>query len=792
MLLNRNDSAHQQRQDRALMPRRLTSLILISVVLLTTVIAFFVPGTRTIFAAGNGPALTVDAQSNRHTISRDIYGMNLYAVDENLAKELKLSNERMGGNNTSTYNWQIDSSNAGNDYFYEGGGDGVYMGGSNAGTGSGNGASVDRFVNNMQAQGTKAMITIPMLPYLTKTRDMNCSYPKSNYQPQQYYSSETLPNGDTCGNGHDTSGNPINDNNPTLNYTANSPDIAKAWTQHLVQTHGTTANGGVGVYEMDNEPSIWYSTHQDVHPGYTGFDELVNVTQDYAKAVKGVDSSAVIAGPGDFGWWGYIGAQAPAGDGQTDHNNLWRVQYYLQQMKAYQDRTGTRLLDYLTEHYYPNTRSQFCLSLCDAGNSANQQERLNSTRSLWDPTYVDNSWIGDQYGAINLIPRMHDWVNTYYPGTKIGLTEYNFGGNESLNGALTEADVLGIFGRENLDYATMWGPPTSGQPAAYAFRMYLNYDGNGSSYGDTWINSSSSDQSQLAVYGAQRSSDNALTLMVINKTGNDLTSNLALSNATPSGNAQVYTYSGANLNTIVHQPDMAVKANGFSTTYPANSISMIVIPTGTSTGGGGGTSQFSTGLENGNVQPSWTNTVDAGNWPLAGAVNVTGVCCGLSSPELGVRNENAHGGSAALMYSGSSTNAFSSNYAYLKSFDLSSQNVVVGSNTTLSYWIYPQSSASSNLVHGNNSTCVAIDLIFQANNGSSSNLRDSQAVDQNGNRAHPAYQCGKLTQDTWNHVTINLGTHSNALKVSRVDVGYDNPNSTGGYRGYIDDISISG
>ncbi len=579
MFSARNESGNQYGPGGVLTHRRLLSLFLVCVVVMMTALTFFAVGGKRAFA-DSGPALTVDAQSGRHAISPDIYGMNLYAVDENLANELKIPVERFGGNNTTTYNWQLDTSNAGNDYYYMGGGDGVNVGGSNAGTGNGNGASVDRFVNSMKSRGSQAMITVPIVPYITKTRDFNCSYPKSLYPPQQAYSSETFPNGDTCGNGHDPNGNAIDDTNVGLNYVSNSTDNASSWVQHLVQAHNTTANGGVDFYEMDNEPSIWYGSHHDIHPGYTGFDELVNLTQSYAAAVKGVDPSAIVAGPSDFGWWGYIGQQAPAGDASADHGNLWLSQYYLQQMKAYQDRTGTRLLDYLTENYYPNTRSGYCLGLCSAGDAANQQERLNSTRSLWDPNYVDDSWIGDQYGAIRLIPRMHDWVNTYYPGTKIGITEYNFGGTEAMNGALTEADVLGIFGRESLDFATMWGAPSSSSPGAYAFRMYLNYDGNGSKYGDTWISSSSADQSQLAIYGAQRSSDQALTLMIINKTGNDLTSNLSLSNASPSGNAQVYTYSGANLNAIVRQGDQSVSASGFSRTYPANSITLVVIPTG--------------------------------------------------------------------------------------------------------------------------------------------------------------------------------------------------------------------
>lgn len=96
----------------------------------------------------------------------------------------------------------------------------------------------------------------------------------------------------------------------------------------------------------------------------------------------------------------------------------------------------------------------------------------------------------------------------------------------------------------------------------------------------------------------------------------------------------------------------------------------------------------------------------------------------------------------ALLYSGKD-NSTSSSHAYMEVFDVSGQNLVVGSNTTLSYWIYPQSSTTSSSVSGSNSTCVAIDMVFT----DGTDLRDSGAVDQNGNQLHPAHQCGQLTLD---------------------------------------------
>lgn len=198
-----------------------------------------------------------------------------------------------------------------------------------------------------------------------------------------------------------------------------------------------------------------------------------------------------------------------------------------------------------------------------------------------------------------------------------------------------------------------------------------------------------------------------------------------------------------------------------------------------STSGGGGTTVFSTGLESGQPQPNWTNSVETVNGGLS---NVGGYCCGLTVPELATRNETTHNGSTALMYSGLDNSAASS-YAYMKVFDV---NVTVASNTTLNYWIYPQSSAQANNVIGNNSTCVAIDMVF----ADGSNLRDSGINATNGYRLHPAFQCGHSTLNQWNQVTANLGS-LNGRVIDRIIVAYDQPGNTGGYRGYVDDISLT-
>jgi hypothetical protein len=144
-----------------------------------------------------------------------------------------------------------------------------------------------------------------------------------------------------------------------------------------------------------------------------------------------------------------------------------------------------------------------------------------------------------------------------------------------MTNALIQADVLGIFAREGVDLATRWEMPNDGDLIPYAFRMYRNYDGNHSRFGDTWVRSVSGNQGKLAVYAARRSGDGAYTVLVINKTSAALTSPLNLSGISATAKAQVWRWTGG---AISHVSNRSVPPSGFSATYPARSLTLYVIP----------------------------------------------------------------------------------------------------------------------------------------------------------------------------------------------------------------------
>ena len=196
------------------------------------------------------------------------------------------------------------------------------------------------------------------------------------------------------------------------------------------------------------------------------------------------------------------------------------------------------------------------------------------TRSLWDPTYTDPSWIN---AKIDLIPRMKRWVARYYPGTKISLSEYNLSvGSDPVQNALIEADALGIFAREGLDLATRWSLPNDGNLIGDAFKIYRDYNGHHAEFGNTWISSTSSNQGELAVYGAQRSSDGAYTVLVINKATDALSGHLTLSGLSAPASAATWTWNGSH--GIVPGPARPIHAGAIDASYPARSMTLYVIP----------------------------------------------------------------------------------------------------------------------------------------------------------------------------------------------------------------------
>jgi hypothetical protein len=470
-----------------------------------------------------------------------------------------------------------------------------------------------------------------------------CSFPKATYPNQVSY------NGDNCGNGvypqgtngcTNASGCSISGNNTVAQVTSNqdtppaAPGVgsntptwaASTWIGSWVDcllAKGTYCASGPGkdatIWDLDNEPEYWSAVHRDVHPNPMTYDEITNGGIGTALAIKAADAGALTSGPIISGWYDYFYSQQDINNGygtgpcykpwsnpadRTAHGGIPLIEYYLQQMNEASSHYGVRLLDYVDIHtYFAGNYNGSSVAFTTAGDTGEQEARMDSTRVFWDSTYTDPALTAPNYTADSgyttscsvplvapqIIPRLQGWVKADYPGTKTAIDEYNFGGTESINGALTQADVLGIFGKYGLDMATFWPTAQYAQqiPGNMAFEIYRNYDGSKSTFGDQELSSTTGDQSKLAIYAASRTSDGAVTIVIINKTYGPLSDSLSINNLAGSAtSAQVYQYSNANLSAIVAQTPATVTAPGSgstvstigSLTFPAQSITMIVIP----------------------------------------------------------------------------------------------------------------------------------------------------------------------------------------------------------------------
>ncbi len=469
-----------------------------------------------VLAAGGPVTVTVDPGADRHPVSPLIYGVDFGSTAQ--ANRLHWPVRRWGGNATTRYSWQDDTSNRASDYLF------YNIPETNAHPENlPNGSAVDVFVDQTRAAGGEALITVPLIGWTPVDRSYRWGFSIAKYGAQQQSECTINPfqgcNAD-AGNGVRPDGMTfVTGNDPHDTSKAIDPTFVTGWMAHLASRTGTAAQGGVRLFDLDNEPGLWNSSHRDVHPNPTTYDELWQQTQSYTAAIKAQDPGALTLGPVSWGWCEYFYSTLdncqPGGPDMTSHGNLVWIDWYLKQAAAYQAAHGVRLLDYLDVHYYPQAGD---VTLSNDESTATSALRLRTLKSLYDPSYIDESWISDSSPngvAVMLIPRLKAWIANRYPGTKIALTEYNWG-DGGTSSALAQAEVLGILGREGVDLAARWVAPTDNSVIEDAFLLYLNYDGAGSKVAGDSVRAVSSDVDGVGSY-AIRGSGTRLWLFLFNK-----------------------------------------------------------------------------------------------------------------------------------------------------------------------------------------------------------------------------------------------------------------------------------
>lgn len=453
------------------------------------------------FAAVQGKAqkrvtFSINTAQERKQISPLIYGTN--------DNYLNATAKRLGGNRITNYNWENNASNAGRDWFHSSDNYVPWERGVPENEYDVPGAALKYFHNTSLQQRAYSLITLPMAKYVTA--DKNGSVSELQAAPSSRW--KTIKH---------RKGAPYS-LTPNLNddFVYTDEEI-----NFLIHNYGkSNTPTGVRAYELDNEPGIWFESHSRMWgTSHLTVDFLMKNSFELASSIKSLDPTAEVFGPASWGVSEFEDLQG-APDWANLNNGQYKnfVSYYLAKMKQKQDAdsTHTRLLDVLTLHWYPQGRRDGLSPFDNGTDYFTNKARMEMTRSLWDPTYIENTWIGEDPYKVDqflpFIPKMQSTIAQHYPGTKFALTEYSYMGVGHPSGGIAQADALGIFGKQGLYFASYWGAVVDYIKAG--FDIYRNYDGKGGKFGDISIHSVTNDIDVSSVHASVESADESRTHVV--------------------------------------------------------------------------------------------------------------------------------------------------------------------------------------------------------------------------------------------------------------------------------------
>ncbi len=505
--------------------------------------------------------VNIDVKSNVHSISPYIYGTN-ESYDGATAA-------RWGGNRSSSYNWENNASNGGNDANF----------------------TSDNFYDYTAS-------TTPGLPILNavKTADSKGQYSLVSLQAAGYVAADK--NGVVMENQIAPSERWIPVSFHKEAPYSLTPDLndGVVYVDELINymsvNLGRAGDGGISAYAIDNEPYLWNQTHARLHPEKTTPEELIEKTADLSSVIRELAPGADIFGPMFFGWtdayqWGLSGSDwmniynLSRRDGYPAKYS-WFVDYYLDTLCRIEKSTGIRPVDAIAFHWYPETqgpKTKKRIVNMDNDVSASEliaedmiEARLQAPRALWDSKYNDGSYVSIQGGKA-IISKIKKSIDLFYPGTKIAFTEFEYDAEDHWSGGLTLVDVLGIFGREDVYLACKWD--TFKKYSIAAYNLYLNYDGNNSKFGTTSVYAMQNDTAALSSFASLDDEGN-LHIISVNKTGLKQNTVFNIANGIYTDGV-VYGFGQNSANISQYDVIDKIENSSFSYVLPAYSATHIIL-----------------------------------------------------------------------------------------------------------------------------------------------------------------------------------------------------------------------
>ncbi len=505
--------------------------------------------------------ILVESDGARKAISPYLYGVNSNFRTEEYLYPATGTSARQGGNRFSGYNWETNYSNAGRDYKH--------------------------YSDEYLVDFNKEQLAIPGAPALGFAREAaakNVPYKVTTIQMAGYVAAD--------GGGEVTESEIA----PSSRWVEVKPAKGSAFSltpdktdgvvymdeyvNYLVEHLGDASTAmGYQAYNLDNEPSLWSSTHALMHPEKVTCEEIVTKSVNYAAAIKAVDPKAEIFGLALYGFPAYLNFNNAPDWEEHSAEYDWFLSYYLDEMAKAEQTHGKRLVDVIDVHYYSEAKGECRVTECeDPTHTACIEARVQAARSLWDPTYLEKSWLTDNMPEyFPIFPRIHESISTYYPDTKLALTEYNLGGGNQISGAVAQADLLGVFAQNGVYVSNLWALNKDFSYQLSAIDLYTNYDGNGSAFGDTLLTASTSDIAKGTVYASINGTDESRMTMVLTNKSLTETQNahITLNSDTSYSSAKIWGITGDSSDIQLLGTVDSITDNQFTLEIPAMTVVQI-------------------------------------------------------------------------------------------------------------------------------------------------------------------------------------------------------------------------
>jgi hypothetical protein len=529
-------------------------------------------------------SISVDVLQNRKTVSPYIFGKN-NSLSDDPSSPLSVSEwQRLrdagimlfrenSGNNATKYNWRLKLTSAPDWY------NNVY------------GANWDFEAQSLQTNipGAKAMYAFQLIGKAAASAAHN--FDDWNYNGAQWWPgvNQNLAGGGVVNTNWNATEALVEGN--TNLYLKNWPADS---TVAILDKWFGTGTGQLNLnptqfqyWNLDNEPEIWYSTHDDVMPTQLPAEEFMQRYFEVATKARAKSPNIKLVGfvPCSEWFWFAWTREASNKISYKGSEYTW-IEYFIKRIGERQDSTGVRLLDVIDLHTYLSATTV--------------DELLQVHRVFYDTTFVypgangikllsPDGW-DDTINKEYIFKRINDWLTQYIGadhGVTLGSTESGWENFNQMPLALNYASTLGVFANEGVELFTPWFWSPSYWEVVHLFSKYGK---------PVSVKSTSSDDNTLSAYSTVSVDNDSLTIILVNRNAAAKNTHIALSNFSIANGAyptltlsnlpadnSTETFVSHSTNALASSSVVAA-ANALNLTLPAYSITAIILKSG-ATGG---------------------------------------------------------------------------------------------------------------------------------------------------------------------------------------------------------------